>query len=124
MDLTGLLSDCGGLALAILRHSDHTNLIIDTRFQPVDSILTSRWHNHVFKDGHTLAGCHHSDPVTSDGCGVERRPAEADTGVAHIPEAEVRQLWDVWVGGERKKREKTTEAPNKRGAKVEGKGRG
>ncbi len=72
MELTGLLGECGGLALAIFRHSDHTNVIVDTRFQSVDSIMTTRWQNHVFKDGYTLAGCHNRDPVTSDGCGVER----------------------------------------------------
>lgn len=101
MDLTGLLGDCGGLALAILRHSDHTNVIVDTRFQSVNSIMTSRWQNHVFKDGYTLAGCHYRDPVTSDGCGVERWPAEADAGVAHVLEGEVRQLRDFCVGGGR-----------------------
>lgn len=123
-DLTGLLSECGRLALAVLRHSDHTNVIVDARLQPVDRILASRRQNHVFKDGHALAGRHHRDPVTGDGCGVERRPAETDAGVAHVFEGDVLQLWDIFVGGERKGREKTTETPNEREEKVEGKGWG
>lgn len=95
MNLTGLLSESGGLALAILRNGDHTNVVVDTRLQSIDSILTGRRHYHVFKDGYTLAGCHHSDPVTSDGCGVERCPEKTDGGVAHVLEGEVRQLWDI-----------------------------
>lgn len=101
MDLTGLLSECGGFTLAILRHSDHTNVVVDTRLQSIDGVMTSRWHHQVLKDGHALTGCHHCDPVTSDGCGVERRPAETDSGVAHLLKAEVRQLWHFWIGGER-----------------------
>lgn len=101
MDLTGLLSEGGGLALAVLRHSDHTDVVVDTRLQSVDSVLTSRGQNKVLKDGYALARCHHRDPVTGDGCGVERWPAETDGGVAHVLEGEVRQLWDIWVCGEK-----------------------
>lgn len=97
MDLTGLLCDCGGLALAILRDRGHADVVADAGLQSVNGVLTGRRQNHVLKDGYALAGCHHRDPVTSDGCGVERWPAEADGGVAHALEAEVRQLWDVWV---------------------------
>lgn len=72
MDLTGLLSEGGGLALPILRHSDNTDVIVDTRLQSIDSVITSHWQNEVLKDGYALARCHHRDPVTGDGCGVER----------------------------------------------------
>lgn len=126
MELTGLLGECGGLALAIFRHSDHTNVIVDTRFQSVDSIMTTRWQNHVFKDGYTLAGCHNRDPVTSDGCGVERWPAEADAGVAHLLEAEVRQLWDFCAGGGRiggKGGEERKREDNRSTKQTRGKGR-
>lgn len=70
MDLTGLLSEGGGFTFAILRHCDHTNVIVDARLQSIDSVFASAWHHHVLKDGHALASCHHSDPVASDGCGV------------------------------------------------------
>lgn len=71
-DLTGLLGECGGLAFAILRHSDDTNVVVDARLQPVDRIVAGRRQNYVFKDWYALSGCHHRDPVSSDGCGVER----------------------------------------------------
>ena len=67
-----MLSERGGFALAILRHSGHTNVIVDARFQSMHSIMTSCWQHRVYKDGQALAGCHHRDLVTSDGCGVER----------------------------------------------------
>lgn len=72
MDLTGLLCDCGGLALAILRDRGHADVVADAGLQSVNGVLTGRRQNHVLKDGYALAGCHHRDPVTSDGCGVER----------------------------------------------------
>lgn len=72
MELTGLLGDRGAFALAVFRHSGHTKVIVDARFQSVDSIMTSCWQHQVFKDGHALSGCHYSDLITGDGCGVER----------------------------------------------------
>lgn len=98
--LTGLLGERGGFALAVLRHSDHTDVIVDARLQSVDGIMTSRWQNQVFKDGHALPGSHHRDPVTGDGCGVERWPAETDGGVFHILKTEVCQLWYFCAGWE------------------------
>lgn len=94
VNLTGVLSDCGGLALAILRHGDHADVVVDAGFQSVDSVMASCWQNRVFEDGYGLTGCHHRDPVTGDGRGVEWRPAETDSGVAHVLEGEVRQLWN------------------------------
>lgn len=98
-DLTGLLGDCGGLALAVLRHRDHADVIVDTGLQPLDGVLAGGCRDHVFEDGHALSGSDHRDAVTGDGRGVERRPAEADGGVAHVPEGEVGQLRDLWAGG-------------------------
>lgn len=73
--LTGLLSERGGLALAILRQSGNADVVVDARFQSVDRVLTGCGQHLVFKDRHALAGCNYSDPVTSDGFGVERCPA-------------------------------------------------
>lgn len=119
--LTGLLSECGGFALAILRHGDDADVIVNARFQSVDCVMTRRGLHHVFKDGYTLASCNHGDPVASDGGGVDRCPAEADRGVAHILKAEVGQLWNFWMGGKRiwgeggggGGRKKKTEMPKK-----------
>lgn len=72
MDLTGLLSVGDGLALPILRQRDNTDVIVDTRLQSIDSVITNCWQNKVLEDGYALACCHHRDPVTGDGCGVER----------------------------------------------------
>lgn len=113
--LAGVLSDDDGFALAVLRHSDHADVIVDARLQSVDSILTSRWQNNVFEDGHALAGRYHHDPVTGDGCGVERRPEEANGGVAHVLKCEVCQLWDFWVGGRERKREDNRNTKQTRG---------
>lgn len=72
MALTGLLSDGGWLALAIFRHSDHTDVIVNTRLQSIHSVFTSGWQNKVLKEWYTVP-CHdHRDLVTGDGCGVER----------------------------------------------------
>lgn len=73
--LTGLLSERGGLALAILRQSGNADVIVDAWFQSVDRVLTSCGQHLVFKDRYALAGCNYSDPVASDGFGVERCPA-------------------------------------------------
>lgn len=86
MSLTSLLSDRGGLALAILRHSDHADVVVDTGLKSVNGVLASCWQDKVLKDGHALARCRNRDPVTSDGCGVERWPGETDAGVAHVLE--------------------------------------
>lgn len=69
--LTGLLGERGGLALAILRHSDHADVVVDARFQSVDCIMTSGWQDKLFRDGDALASGNHYDLVTSNGCGVE-----------------------------------------------------
>lgn len=117
-NLTGLLSNGGGLALAILCHGNHTDVIIDTRLQPIDGVMASCRKDKVLKDGYTLACSHHRDPVTGDGCGVDWRPAETDGGVTHILEGEVRQLRDIWLCGEeiggsrRRGRQNTRKIPN------------
>lgn len=117
-NLTGLLSNGGGLALAILRHGNHTDVIIDTRLQPIDGVMASCRQDDVLKDGYALACSQHGDPVTGDGCGVDWWPAETDGGVTHILEREVRQLGDIWlcgeeIGGEQAKRDTENKENNK-----------
>lgn len=106
-DLTCLVSEGGGLALAVLRYGDHTNLIVDARLQSVNGVVTRTRRDRVLKNGEALSGGHHHDLVPGDGRGVERRPAETDAGVAHVLKAEVGQLRYLWIcgrNGENRKR--------------------
>lgn len=101
LELTCLLNECSWLALSIVRQSDDTKLIIDTRLKPIHGVVVGCRQNRVLKDGYTLARSHHGDLITCDGCGVERRPVETDGGVTDVLEGEVGQLWDVWRDGGR-----------------------
>lgn len=110
VDLTGLLGERGGFALAALRHGDHADVVVDAGLQSVDRVMAGGRMHHVLKDGHALAGGHHRDPVAGDGRGAVRRPAQTDGGVAHVLEAEVRQLWDFWRWGRREEEGKREES--------------
>lgn len=92
------MSDGDGFTLAAVRHSDHTDVVVDAGFQAVDFIMTGAGLHKVLEDGNAFAGRHHCDSVAGDGGGVERRPGEADGGVAHFLEAEVSQRWDLCGG--------------------------
>lgn len=116
--LTGLLGDGGGLTLAVFRHRNHSDVVVDARLQPVDCVFTSVWQDKVLKNGYALPGCHHCDSVAGDGGGVEGWPAQTDARVVHVLEGDVRQLGDVWRGGAkcRQRERKTRTTPNERGA--------
>lgn len=73
--LTGLLGDGGGLTLAVFSHGNHSDVIVDARLQPINSVFTGGWQDKVLKNWYALARCHHRDPVAGDGGGVERGPA-------------------------------------------------
>lgn len=119
--LTCLLGVGGGLALAVVRHRDHADVVVDAGLKAVHGVLAGSRLDKVLEDGHALTGRGDGDPVAGDGGGVEGRPAEADAGVAHILEGDVAHLRHFCgreraVGrGEAKKRGKNTQT-NKREA--------
>lgn len=92
LGLTCLLGEGGGLALAVVRHRDHADVVVDAGLQAVQGVLAGRRQDKVLEDGHALAGRRHGDPVAGDGGGVEGQPAEADAGVAHVLEGDVAHL--------------------------------
>lgn len=93
---TCLLSDGGGLALAIPSYCDDADVVVDTRLQAIHSVgIPGRLHK-VIKDGYTIARSHHSDVVTSYCSGVNRTPCEADRGVGDIDKVEVCYLGHVY----------------------------
>lgn len=124
MGLTCLLSEGGGLALAVVRHRDHADVVVDARLQAVHGVLAGRGQDKVLEEGNALTSRCDRDLVACDGGGVERRPAEADAGVAHVLEGDVGHLWyfcgrERAVGrGEKKKGQKNPPAQTKRKKEV------
>lgn len=126
--LTCLLSEGGGLALAVFRHGDHADVVVDARLQAVHGVLAGRGQDKVLGDGDALAHRRDGDLVARDGGGVEGRPPEADAGVAHVLEGDVghlrhfyggeRLVGKGWGGREEKKNGNTNKREEGRGGRV------
>lgn len=110
--LTCLLGEGGRLALAVVCHRDHTDVVVDARLQAVHGVLAGRRQDKVLRDGNTLTSRCDGDLVARDGGGVEGRPSKTDAGVAHVLEGDVGYLWHFCrrervVGrGEKRRRQK------------------
>lgn len=125
--LTCLLSEGSGFALAVVRHRDHADVVVDAGLQAVHGVLAGRRLDKVLEDGDALTGRRDGDPVAGDGGGVEGRPAEADAGVTHVLEGDVAHLRHFCgrervVGEGRGKKERKKHQNKQKGKKMWGRG--